>query len=98
MLNTYSLKIKGIKKAASEMENTEKRMDGSYNQVNYNRKTGEVWVDFCLQNNWVKYNDTNIMTVGNYHRKLTMQELADEIKNAIEEDERIAKYYEAERI
>lgn len=85
MLNLHGLKIKGLKKASGETETYTQR-DGRYNEIFYDRESGEVWTMFqcCLgQNSWTQYHNKNIIKVCNTSKHMTMQEIADAIYSAV---------------
>lgn len=96
MLNTHGLKIKGLKKASGETVDYGFN-DGRYDEVFYDRSTGEVWTVFqCSlgQNWWTKYPDPSIIKICNATRHMTMQELADKIAEVVSlnnETDRIAE-------
>ena len=73
-INYHGLKIKGIKKAASESCNCRR---GWVNEFAYAPRTGEVWVKFMSDNAWTDYSGDIIKFYSD--RKLTMQEIADAI-------------------
>ena len=80
-INTHSLKIKGLRKASGSTEDYG-FYSGRYNEVFFNRLTGEVWTVFQFslgQNSWTEYDDPNVIRICNATRHLTMQELADMI-------------------
>lgn len=85
-INTYGLKIKGLKKASGNTMNYGSYSD-KYDEVFYDRKTGEVWTVFQCSlghNSWTVYHDPNVIKVCNASRHMTMQALADAIHEAIE--------------
>lgn len=58
------MKIKGIKKAVSEI----KRNAHMHYIVYLDRSTGKVWADFYPdQNSWTQYRDTAITTLRGYY-------------------------------
>lgn len=46
MLNTYGLKMSGLRKVAGETKSLSGPYSPEYLQLNYDRSTGEVWTDF----------------------------------------------------
>ena len=83
-INTHGIKIKGLRKASGE---TRSYIDaGSYDEIFYDRSTGEVWTRYQYslgQNSWTQYHDINVIKICNTSRHMTMQEIADAIAQAI---------------
>ena len=87
------MKIKGIKKACSEMNNN-KTLN---RKVMYDQETGEVWVDtFVDENSYNQYSSGSIVRVlkkregmWNKYEHTTMEE----IRNAVEAVCSYAEYY-----
>ena len=82
-INTYGIIIKGLRKASGETQNYTD--DTRYEEIFYNRETGEVWTKFqCSigQNSWTQYHDPAIIKICNTSRKMTMQQIADRIHEA----------------
>lgn len=80
------LKIKGLKKLASESKQLSGYYSGHYMQVNYNISTGEVWGDYFYslgQNMWTEYNDKNVIICGNISEPTTMKEIRMMIKEVL---------------
>lgn len=87
MLNTYGLKMHGLRKVAGETKSLSGPYSPEYLQLNYDRSTGEVWTDFFSSighNNWTEYHDENVFNCGNLCSPYTMQELADIIHFAVQ--------------
>lgn len=86
-VNTYGIKVKGIRKASGNTVNWAPR-SGGYTEIFYDRGNGEVWtVDQISlgQNSWTDYHDPAVIKICNTSRHMTMQEIADSIM------ERLAK-------
>lgn len=84
-VNTHNLAMKGLRKASGETENYGSYSD-KYNEIFYNLETGEVWTKFqCSlgQNSWTTYHDANIIKVCNTSRHMTMQQIADAIRDVV---------------
>ncbi len=84
-LDTHGLKIIGLKRASGATKDYGP-YDGRYNEIFYNRATGEVWTVFQYslgQNSWSVYHDSNIIKIENTTRHMTMQDLADAISNVV---------------
>ena len=88
-LNTHNLKLVGIKKASGETQDYGD-YSGKYDEIFYDRKTGEIWTKFQYslgQNSWTQYHDENIIKICNTTRHMTMQEIADAIARCVPESE-----------
>lgn len=84
-INTHGLKIKGLRKASGSTQNYG-YYSGHYDEVFYNRKTGEVWTVYQYslgQNSWTKYHDPNVIKICNASQHMTMQQIADAIHEAM---------------
>ena len=85
-VNTHGLKMVGLKKASGNTLNYKDK--AKYDEIFYDRKTGEVWTVFqCSlgQNSWTRYHDGNVVKVCNTSDHMTMQEIADRIRERLEE-------------
>lgn len=90
MLNTYGLRMSGLRTVAGETKSLSGPYSPEYLQLNYDRSTGEVWTDFFFSvghNDWAVYHDKNILNCGNLCSPHTMQEIADAIHAAIQQTE-----------
>lgn len=88
-VNTHGLTIKGLKKASGETEDYG-AFSPTYNEIFYDRETGEVWTKYQSSlgmNTWTEYHDENIIKIGNTQRHMTMQEIADAIWEAVDSRE-----------
>ena len=86
-INTHGLKILGLKKASGDTCDYG-AYSASYNEIFYDRDTGEVWVKYQYslgQNSWTEYRDASIIKIGNTQQHCTMQQLADMIADAVAE-------------
>ena len=82
-INTHGLKMVGLKKASG---NTGCSTPNAYDELFYNRTTGEVWTVFQYSighNSWTKYHDRSIIKIGETSEHMTMQEIADRIAECI---------------
>lgn len=83
-VNTYGLKINGLKAASGETRNYSDR--ALYDELFYDRATGEVWTVFQCSlgcNSWTVYHSPNVIKICNTARHMTMQEIADAIYEAV---------------
>ena len=83
MLDRHGLKIKGIRKAASDTFDLENSNRG-WNEIIYNTRTGEVRVEFRTSISWNTADDPDDIFVGKTCFKMTMQNIADAIADAID--------------
>lgn len=87
-INTYGITIKGIRKASGETFNYG-AYSAQYDEIFYNRATGEVWTKYQVslgQNTWTEYYDKDILWICNTQRHMTMQEIADAIRDKLREE------------
>lgn len=85
MLNTYGLKMKGIKAAAGDTKYIDSAA-GRYVQISYNEETGDIYSDYQIScNSWNEYHDRSIFTAIRATCPMTMQEIADGIKTALDD-------------
>lgn len=99
-INTYGYKMHGLKAASGDTKNYG-YYSGSYVQINYDVSTGDVWADYHYslgQNSWTEYHDSDVITVCNTSRHMTMQEIADAIVDAITYVDEAAALNEAARM
>lgn len=79
MVNTYGMKMHGLKKAAGETKGLS-YYRGDYVQISYDRSDGEILTNYHVStNSWSEYHDPQIITVCNAREPMTMQQIADEI-------------------
>lgn len=100
MLNTHGMKMTGIRKVAGATKGLTGYYSGRYIQVNYDPETGEVWHDDHVsfgQNSWTQYHDKNIINCGNISNPATMQEIADMVADAVNEEKYMKKLAEQHR-
>lgn len=82
-VNTHGLKMVGLKMASG---NTGCTTPNAYDELFYNRSTGEVWTVFQCSighNSWTVYHDPSIIKIGETSEHMTMQEIADLIAEHI---------------
>lgn len=87
MINTYGMKMTGLKKVATETKSLQGYFSGSYLQLNYDKSTGEVFTNYHYslgQNSWSEYHDPNVKFICNLSSPCTMQQIADHIYNKSE--------------
>ena len=87
MLNTYGLRMSGLRIVAGETKSLSGPYSPEYLQLSYDRSTGEVWTDFFVSighNDWAVYHDENVLNCGNLCSPYTMQEIADAIHAAVQ--------------
>lgn len=80
-INTHGYKMHGLREAAEETKYL--RGYGRYVQISYNRRTGEVLVDYHCDDGWTVYRDADIVTVHNACIPMTMQDVADAIAQGL---------------
>ena len=83
-INKHGLKIHGLKSASGDTKNYGRNC---YIQISYNTRTGEVLTDLHCSiggNSWTEYWDSDITTICNTRRHMTMQEIADAIADELD--------------
>ena len=80
MLNKYGLKMSGLKKASAETVNW-RVGSGGHTQISYDRATGEILTNDHIGQSWTEYHDPDVITVCYTNRHMTMQEIADAIRD-----------------
>lgn len=94
-INTYDLTITGLKEASGMTKGLNGYYDPTYVELFYDRSTGEAWGkrQYSLgQSTWTKYDDPDVIKIGNISEPKTMQELADLIHEEVE-NTKIAEAY-----
>lgn len=83
-IEKYGLVMKGLKSAAGDTHN-EKPYSNWHSMVFYDMDADEVWTEFIYgRNNWCVYENKNIVMIADTTQHLTMQEIADKIKAALD--------------
>ena len=86
-VNTHGIKMIGLKKASGETQNYGS-FDSRYDEIFFDKTTGEVWTRFHCDlghNEYTVYHDSNVIKVCTTSNHMTMQQIADAIANAIKE-------------
>lgn len=86
-INTHGIKMNGLKKASGYTENYGP-YSGSYVELFYDKSNGDVWGIFqhsLGQNSWTVYHDPDVIKVCNTSIHMTMQQIADCIRDRIQE-------------
>ena len=84
MLNKYGYKMIGIKRASRETVNWACG-SGGHTQISYGRSTGEVLTNDHVGQSWTQYHDPEIITICHTDRHMTMQQIADMIRDRMTE-------------
>lgn len=77
--------IKGIEKVVEESQNLRGYESGFYLQLNYNKETGEVWVDELVDyghNRYVRYDNPNIVGCGDLCSPVTAERVRELVEEA----------------
>ena len=88
-VDTHGLKMTGLQEASKNTQDYG-YLSGFYEEIFYDRGTGEVWTvsQYCLgMNDWTRYHDPQIIKVGNIQAHLTMQQIADWVADRVKEEE-----------
>lgn len=84
-VNTYSIPIKGLRKASGNTCNYGD-YSAEYEEIFYNRSTGEVWTCYQVSlgdNSWTVYDDPAVVKICNSHNHMSMQQIADAIRDTL---------------
>lgn len=93
-VNTYGMKMVGLKKASGSTQNYGWN-SGLYDEVFYDKATGEIWTVTQVSlghNSWTEYHDPNVIKICNTESHMTMQEMADAICKAVQIDSAMRQY------
>ena len=93
-LNTYGMTMKGLKKASGNTANYGS-YGAEYDEIFYNRATGEIWTVYQCSlggNSWTEYSDDSIVKICDARRHMAMQELADAIRDRVAELDAVRAY------
>ena len=83
-INKHGLNMRGLKSASGDTKDYGRNC---YIQISYNTRTGEVLTDYHYSiggNSWTEYRDSDIVTIRNTSRHMTMQEIADAIAQELD--------------
>ncbi|WP_418971878.1 hypothetical protein [Allofournierella sp.] len=84
-INTYGIKMDGLKEAAAETRCL--RNPGAHRQhvqIDYDTAEGKILTAYENSGeNWLKRDDPNVIAVTDAYRPLTMQEIADQVAEAV---------------
>lgn len=81
-LNTYGIKMVGIKKASAATINSTR----GYSQLSYDKATGEILESWHIGNpttSWSEYRSRDVIHVCSTSVHMTMQQIADAICRAL---------------
>ena len=85
MINKHGLPMQGLRNAAGDTKSTRGYYGGYYVEIVYDRSDGTIWtVPFVDRNSYARLSDTEI-AVCLADNPMTMQEIADAIKMAVDE-------------
>lgn len=82
------MKIKGLKKIATDTLILSDFYAPEYLQLNYDISTGEAWTDFHYSlghNSWTNYHDSKIINCGIITNPMSVREISKMIENLISE-------------
>lgn len=84
-IDKHGLKMSGLKKASGATQDYG-AYSPEYQEIFYDRSTGEVWAVYQYSlghNSWTEYHDPDVIKICNTSSHLTMQQIADAIANAM---------------
>lgn len=83
-IDTHNLPMHGLRKAVSAIRCWDGAYPSFYEWVSYDPNTGDVLIETVSYGSWVQYHDPQIINLGRYSGRVTMQQLADDIASAVE--------------
>lgn len=78
-IDTHGRKMTGLKEASGETKSLRGYYSGTYVEIFYDRATGEVWGNYQVGSTYTKYDDPNVVPIGNVYSPATMQKIADRV-------------------
>ena len=91
-INTYGYRLVNLRKVSGETVNNPL----GYSQISYDTKTGELfenWHHGTSQTSWSQYRDPDVITVANTSKHMTMQQIADAVRDAMVQREMEGSYH-----
>lgn len=88
-INKHGIKMTGLKTASGNTVNWSPR-SGGYTEIFYDRSTGNIWTMDQVslgQNTWTEYRDPHVVKICNTSIHMTMQQIADSVRDRLEEVE-----------
>ena len=83
-INRHGIKMTNLRAISGATVNNPK----GYSQISYDSSTGELmesWHVGSYMTSWTEYDDPDVIHVCNTSRHMTMQELADAVRDALAE-------------
>ena len=83
-------KFKGLKNVVSEIKEISGNNRGFYYEVFYNKEKDTVFTEEHVslgKNSWTKYDNKNIIRIGNFDYYISMNNLKELIENTLDLDE-----------
>ena len=81
-INKHGIKMTNLRAISGATVNNA----NGYSQISYDRSTGELLEAWHIGNSltsWTEYHDPDVIHVCNTRRHMTMQELADAVRDAL---------------
>ena len=82
-INEHGLKINGLK-AASGMTKGLDPYSGLHIQIAYDTETGDLYTTGHVGQSWSQYQDSEVITVCHAYSAMTMQEIANKVRAAVD--------------
>jgi hypothetical protein len=92
-INAHGYKLVNLRKVSGETVNNPL----GYSQISYDTKTGELFENWHHGNpltSWTQYHDPDVITVANTSKHMTMQQIADAVRDAMIQREMKVNYYD----
>lgn len=94
-INTYGYDMLGLEEAAEETGDYD--CSGFHTEIYYNRRTGQIFAKTLCGSSYTVYDDPDVIPVSNATYKMTEQEIADAILDAIVRDDMERKLREQQQ-
>ena len=85
-LNNHGIKIKGLRDASGYTTNLGRNRTGGYFEIFYDRADGQIWAVYNITaDDRRTYPSPKIISVCTTRTHLTMQQIADKLRDRLEE-------------
>lgn len=90
-VNRHGIKMLNLRKVSGQTVDN----PIGYSQISYDTATGELFEDWHYGDSltsWTQYRDPDVIHVCNTRKHLTMQQIADAVRDRLDEEKRISDY------
>lgn len=78
-IDTHGRNMTGLKEASGETKGLTGRYGPGHVELFYDCSTGKVWGNYQVGSTYTKYDDPNVVPIGNVYSSATMQKIADRV-------------------